>query len=320
MKGRPVDQLIYEYMFPKPRQTDPQNFQQLLTRNLVLEVRQEVHSYYGHLDTPEAKYPGLDYTNHIHRIRLSRWQWHRRLFRAFDGLRLTYSEIQNLTKWEGTKWAKERFEREQGIVIRDTTADDFPNYVEPENRTPAYLRTTSEQKQDLNANEEDDEEEDEEESDEEELESVGEALNERLRERVALRNISGDSSVPLDEDWENWLKNAIESGAIPHVFSRSRSTLSPNDIFTEPMMAAARAGRWDVIPDVLHDRIRMTLETELRPVPQTPSSAQATTSAPRPTIRYENIGSGTTRLGLGTNGRHVRPLWDRPRQAAQQDA
>ncbi|KAK3987059.1 hypothetical protein QBC44DRAFT_129898 [Cladorrhinum sp. PSN332] len=318
MKGRPVDQLIYEYMFPKPRQSDPQNFQQLLTRHLVLEVRQEVHSYYGHLDTPEAKYPGLDYTNHIHRIRLSRWQWHRRLFRAFDGLRLTYSEIQNLTKWEGTRWAKERFEREQGIVIRDTTADDFPEYVEPEDRTPDYLRASSEQTEDLNANQEDEEEEDEEDSDEEELESVGEALNERLRERVALRNISGDASVPLDEDWENWLKNAIESGAIPHVFSRSHNALSPNDIFTPPMMAAARAGRWDAIPDVLHDRIRMTLETELRPVPQTPSSA--TTSAPRPTIRYENIGSGA-RLGFDSNGRPVRlQLWDRPRPTAQQDA
>ncbi|KAK4160989.1 hypothetical protein QBC43DRAFT_381021 [Cladorrhinum sp. PSN259] len=293
MKGRPVDQLIYEYMFPKPRQSDPQNFQQLLTRHLVLEVRQEVHSYYGHLDTPEAKYPGLDYTNQIHRIRLSRWQWHRRLFRAFDGLRLTYAEIQNLTKWEGTRWAKERFEREQGIKIRDTTADDFFDYVEPQNRTPSYYRASSEQTDDLGTNHEDEEDEEDEESDDEELESVGEALNERLRERVALRNISGDASVPLDEDWENWLKNAIESGELPHVadhiarFPRLHSTLTASDIFTPSMMAAARAGRWDNIPDVLHDRIRMTLETELRPVPQTPSSAA--TSAPRPTIRYENI-------------------------------
>src|SRR6187549_1751815 len=134
MKGPSIDQLVWETMFPKPRQQDPPSFQHLLQRYLVLEVRQEVHSYYGHLDTQEAKYPGLDYTNKIHRIRLSRWPWHRRLFRAFDNLRLTNAEISGLTKWEGTKWAKERYEKEQGIVIRDTTADGFPDWIEPEHR------------------------------------------------------------------------------------------------------------------------------------------------------------------------------------------
>lgn len=233
-----------------------------------------------------------------------------------------------MTKWEGTKWAKERFERENGIKIRDTTADDFPDYVEPEFRTEAYMRGSSVQTDDVVATPEeeddDDEEDEEDESDDEELESVGEALNERLRERVALRNISGDTSVPLDEDWENWLKNAIESGELPHVadqiarFSGQHGRLTADDIFTPPMMAAARAGQWEGIPDVLHDRIRMTLETELRPVPQTPSAAA--TSAPRPTIRYENIGS-SARLGFDSNGRPVQlQLWDRPRPTAQNNA
>lgn len=143
MKGRPIDQLVYEHLFPKPKPTDPPNFHLLLQRHLILEVRQEVHSFYGHLDTPEAKYPGLDYCHPIHRIRLSRWPWHRRLFRAFDSLRLTPHEIATLTKWEGTKWAKERYEKEQGVVIRDTTADGFPDWVEPEDRPNRPRQTTA---------------------------------------------------------------------------------------------------------------------------------------------------------------------------------
>lgn len=122
MKPPAIDQLVYECMFPKPKATDPQSFQALLQRQLVPEVRLETQAFYGHLSSQEAKYPGLDYSYRPHRVRLSRYQWHRRLFRAFDNLGLTESEIASLTKWEGTRWAKERFEREQGIVIRDTTS------------------------------------------------------------------------------------------------------------------------------------------------------------------------------------------------------
>lgn len=128
MRRPAPDKLAYAYLFPRPKPTDPQNFHEFLERNLVLEVRQEVHSFYGHLDTQEAKYPGLDYTHPGHRTRLSRWPWHRRLFRAFDHLGLTPYEIGNLTKWEGTKWAKERYEKEQNITIRDSAADGMPDY------------------------------------------------------------------------------------------------------------------------------------------------------------------------------------------------
>lgn len=284
MKGRPIDQLVFETMFPKPRPNDPQSFQALLQRHLVLEVRQEVHSFYGHLDTPEAKYPGLDYTNRIHRIRLSRWPWHRRLFRAFDALHLTHSEISGLTKWEGTKWAKERFEREQGIIIRDTTADEFPDYVEPEDRVKAEpssveaLETEAEgPAAEINeAGEESDED----------LQSVGVALNERLRQRVALRNSSGDITMPLDEEWETWLKNAIESGEIPQFAEhlarvngqgRIEIQLTPDDIFPPRMLAAARAGQWEDIPDVLHTMIQQGLGSE---APQTRQRQSRRTPAP----------------------------------------
>ncbi|KAK4156913.1 hypothetical protein C8A00DRAFT_40709 [Chaetomidium leptoderma] len=346
MKGRPIESLVYEYMFPKPRQSDPQNFHALLQRYLILEVRQETHSFYGHLDTPEAKYPGLDYTNRIHRIRLSRWPWHRRLFRAFDGLRLTQAEISGLTKWEGTKWAKERFERDQGIRIRDTTADGFPNHVDPDDPYSAQSLLTeidglvAAEEEDGGENEEgegEDEEEEEEESDEE-LESVGVALNERLRQRVAMRNMSGDNSMPLDEEWENWLKHAIESGELPHVadqiarFPGPHNALTADDIFPPRMMAAARAGHWEEIPDFLHDMIRRALQSGRRAA-QTPTAAAS--SSARPSIRYSNVLNTLTRVAVYAQdqqgsrsevrlpesaARHAAPSGNRAQQTARPGA
>ena len=330
MKGRPVDQLVYGYMFPKPRQSDPQDFHSLLQRYLILEVRQETHSFYGHLDTPEAKYPGLDYTHPIHRIRLGRWQWHRRLFRAFDALRLTPNEIAGLTKWEGTRWAKERYERDQGIRIRDTTADGFPNYVDPDDPYSAQsMRALSEETEDPVAaegehgdgdvdaddNDNESEEDDDDEESDEELESVGVALNERLRERVAMRNMSGDNSMPLDEEWENWLKHALESGELPHVadqiarFPGPHNTLTADDIFPPRMMAAARAGHWDEIPDFLHDMIRRALQSERRPAQTLTPMAVSTRQA----LRASNVPSTLSWVAIYSQDQHgprseVRPL------------
>ncbi|KAK1830322.1 hypothetical protein QBC39DRAFT_113577 [Podospora conica] len=273
MKGATIDQLVWETMFPKPRTQDPPTFQHLLQRSLVLEVRQEVHSYYGHLDTEEAKYPGLDYTNKIHRIRLSRWPWHRRLFRAFDNLGLTHSEISSLTKWEGTKWAKERFEAERGITIRDTSFDEFPDFVPPEERPRPVERSQPETGRSVSQQEEGELPElatacdnPAEESDEE-LESVGEALNEQLRERVDLRNSSGDLSVSLNEQWEDWLKNAIESGdihagALEMSITASRPLLATDDIFPSWMVAAARSGEWETVPSFLRNMLRQSLEEQ----------------------------------------------------------
>lgn len=286
MKGRPVDVLVYESMFPKPRSTDVQNFQSLLHRHLILEVRQEVHAFYGHLDTPEAKYPGLDYCHPIHRIRLSRWPWHRRLFRAFDSLRLTNAEIANLTKWEGTKWAKDRFERDSGITIIDTAADDVSRWVEPEDRPQASNLTprataqvpqeeeheeeelegvqgsgdVGEAEVEEDVEEEEDEEEEEEAEDEDmeaedveeesdvELQSIGFALNERLRQRAA-RQEAGERAEHYEEEWEQWLKNAIESGQFPFLTDPNQqpsdTSMIPQALFPPNMLSAARAGRWD---------------------------------------------------------------------------
>lgn len=253
MKGRPIDQLVHEQMFPKPRSQDPQNFHALLQRHLILEVRQEVHSFYGHLDTPEAKYPGLDYNNRTHRIRLSRWQWHRRLFRAFDALRLTPNEISGLTKWEGTKWAKERYERENNCVIRDTAADGMPVWDPRDQNTRRQHHSLTKSTRDAQLTEGHSMSDIDDEDSECEWESVGVSLNERLRERLAAR-AAGDSTLPLDEAWEQWFKNAVETGEIGSVRDSLRER--------QRMIDNARAGHWEDIPEVLQDMVRDVLQAE----------------------------------------------------------
>lgn len=210
MKRRSIEELVYEHMFPHPKPTDPQNWSAFLQRSLVTEVRQETACFYGSLDTREAQYPGLDYSYPPHRMRLSRFTWHRRLFRAFNELGLTESEIAGLTHWEGTRWAKERFEREQNIKIRDTTGDCIHDWVDP---TISHTTMSSQPVRDVEMYEIDEAEENEgsedadqidedgEESDVE-LESIGVELNQRLR--------AGFS----DEEYEQWLKEAAEAGGV----------------------------------------------------------------------------------------------------------
>ncbi|KAH7256317.1 uncharacterized protein FTOL_01260 [Fusarium torulosum] len=282
MKGRPVDQLVYECMFPRPKSNDPQNFHALLQRNLIPEVRQETHAFYGHLETQEAKYPGLDYTHHTHRIRLSRWPWHRRLFRAFDNLQLTGAEIAGLTKWEGTKWAKEKYEKEQGYTIHDTTADGFPDWTDIEH-LPRATRSHSAEVGYVGL---DDLDNDMDVESEDELDSVGVELNERLRDGVARRE-AGDTSAVLDEEWEQWLKNAIESGEMNflnehHIFHESDI---PATSFPPSLLSAARAGQWNEIPESLHRILRQTLQSEDPNRPQQTQLPSTRSQASVPSLR-----------------------------------
>lgn len=306
MKGKPIDEVVFDHLFPRPKPGEPQNFQALLQRNLIPEVRQETHSFYGHLDTQEAKYPGLDYSHPTHRMRLSRWPWHRRLFRAFDSLRLTSSEIANLTKWEGTKWAKEKYEKEQGVIIRDTTADGFPDVDEPApwRRSPQPARSTvsppryhissqvrddtptrttrptaatTTAREDPEAEDEAEESEDEreiedDEEEDEEIESVGLRLNERLRTQAARRN-AGDTSAVLDEEWEQWLKTAIESGELAvitehmtdQILRGGSSSPLPAALIPQGMLDLARGGQWSDIPEFLQPMLREVVRGESPP-------------------------------------------------------
>lgn len=310
MKGPAVDQLVYECMFSKPKSSDPPNFQGLLQRQLVPEVRLETQAFYGHLSSQEAKYPGLDYSYQPHRVRLSRYPWHRRLFRAFDTLGLTNSEIASLTKWEGTRWAKERFEREQGIKIRDTTADGIEAWVAPELRIPTAPqahRADVEDMEDVQEGEETEDNEGENDMDEDaddsdiEIQSVGVELNERLRAAVAQRE-AGNPATVMDEEWEQWLKDAVEAGGLPFPAS---SDLSPtaNIPGTRPaaespamhprLLNAARLGQWQQIPDFLHNIVRQNIEannrrledTQIGTISPATSASSSNTSSPFPRSR-----------------------------------
>lgn len=74
--------VIYGRLYPIPKSTDPPNFQVHISKQLVPEVRAETARFYGHIDCIEAQYPGLDYALAAHRLRLSRFPYHRRLFQA----------------------------------------------------------------------------------------------------------------------------------------------------------------------------------------------------------------------------------------------
>ncbi|KAL9000219.1 MAG: hypothetical protein Q9169_001121 [Polycauliona sp. 2 TL-2023] len=130
--------IIYARLYPIPKPTDPPNLQVYISKQLVPEVRQETARFYGHIDCIEAQYPGLDYAVAAHRLRLSRFPYHRRLFQVFDQLRLTDYEIQTLCKWEGTRWARERYEKDVGTTVRDTT---WEGIAEARPQTPTVTRT-----------------------------------------------------------------------------------------------------------------------------------------------------------------------------------
>lgn len=286
MQGRPIEKLIYEQLFPKAKPSDPQTFANFLTCNLIPEVRLETQAFYGHLDTQEAKYPGLDYNHPTHRIRLTRWPWHRRFLRAIDALSLTHGEVASLTRWEGTKWAKEKFESEHGVVIKDTTRDGIPDWDDSLNgvvESPLLSHSRRVEIRDESDEEDvnDEDENDLEDKDDENMnedgsenqsetdmyESIGVDLNERLRAGAA-RRAAGDTSAVLDEEWEQWLKNAIETGILRADMSERTfrdllgSSRVPRNIIPPTMLSAARAGQWSEIPELAHPFIRAAMHNE----------------------------------------------------------
>jgi len=209
MKRPSVHDIVFSRQFQKPKQSEPQNFYTHVQRNLVPEVRVEVQTFYGALDSLEAQYPGLDYTYEPHRRRLARFPWHRRLFRTFDELRLTPDEILSICQWEGTKSAKDKYEAETKRTIRDTTMDGVmvsartepkvtlhakPEFMrQPSVETMAYVGVIDEQLPEADH------------SDDEDVEnSVGAQLNEQLL---------SEGNSPIEGPLEEWLKYMHEREA-----------------------------------------------------------------------------------------------------------
>ena len=216
MKKPSVSELVYSKAYPRPRPNDPVSFVQHIQRCLVPEVREEVQRYFGRIDCIEAQYPGLDYTYAPHRRRLASFPWHRRLFRIFDELRLTEDEILNLCTWEGTRAAKERFERESGTEIEITTLRDVA--AAPEGRGPRAVFHTDRYRSQyrplseitsLNAGKRRADVEDDDQSDEDETEeSIGVHLNQQLIAAADARE-RGEAAT-FNQQWEQWMKEALE--------------------------------------------------------------------------------------------------------------
>ncbi|KAF4550711.1 Hypothetical protein D9617_16g015000 [Elsinoe fawcettii] len=139
----PVTTLLYQYLYPRPTSNDPNNFSNHLARNLIPEIRIETARFYGSLDSVEARYPGLNYTHIPHVRRLASFPHHARLFRAIKALGITDCEVLDMARWEGTLWARERFEKDEGVRVLDTTGDDIVDWVDPRTMKTAQIRATT---------------------------------------------------------------------------------------------------------------------------------------------------------------------------------
>ncbi|KAF2820740.1 hypothetical protein CC86DRAFT_250121, partial [Ophiobolus disseminans] len=226
-RKNPISVLVYNTLFPQPSPTDPPSFSAHLSKNLVGEVRIETANFYGSLDTIEARYPGLNYAFAPHRKRLGRFPHHRRLFDAFDRLGLTEAEIQGFCRWEGTLWARERYERDEGVRVVDTTGVEISAWVD-RRRFPASSRikvktdieveitptplSAPQQDADIDTQMSDPDVSEDDDPDADIDASVGFSLNARLLHAAALRDQG--ANVPMDPEWEQYLKEAQERGEL----------------------------------------------------------------------------------------------------------
>ncbi len=173
---------------------------------------------------------------------------------------MTDYEIQTLCKWEGTRWARERYEKDENVKIRDTTWDDVELAVHTRptatktclgGGTEAVVEPEEMSEVEEVSDDEDEEMEDSEEegatagedSDDELQQSVGVELNQRLIAATEAR--ARGEEVVLDADWEQWLKEAAERGAIPEVSQLSGASSSQAQAVTE------HPGHYgQIIPDI----------------------------------------------------------------------
>jgi hypothetical protein len=232
-RKNPIAVLVYNALFPTPAPTDPPSFSAHLSKNLVGEVRIETANFYGSLDTIEARYPGLNYAFLPHRKRLGRFPHHKRLFEAFDRLGLTEAEIQGFCRWEGTLWARERYERDEGVRVTDTTGMEIGPWVDRRHTLPAassksqinvktdieveieevaHTSTSISAAHDPDTQMQDPDTEESSEEDDVPAASIGFSLNARLLHAAALRDQG--ANVPMDPEWEQYLKEAQERGEL----------------------------------------------------------------------------------------------------------
>ena len=236
MKKPEVWKLVLGRLLPAKSDFSRDVWRTYIHRYLLPEIQAETLRFYGETTSPEALHPGLDYANTGHRARLQAFPRHNQLFGVFDKLRLTDSEIQALCKWEGTILAKEHFERQHKMEIKDTTWDGIQQYNK---QTPSACLmpvrlsqrgglAPSKKAYDLYSDDEaamDDEEMGN--SEEEGEESVEESEDELQRSYgVELNQQLIDGT--MDADWEQWMKEAIERGDLPESLDSSHTQALQN--------------------------------------------------------------------------------------------
>ena len=275
MKKPRIEELVTSRLYPQRKDIDPSDWQTHIRRSLIQEVRTETVCFYGPVDCLEAQYPGLDYANPAHRLRLSRFPAHRKLFRVFDELRLTNYEIQRLCTWEGTRWARRTYEANNKVKIKDTTwngIEDFTNQRPTVTVAPSCTEEIEAEPGEISDNNPDSEGEDEEmidsdesdelseeESEDELQRSVGVDLNQRLL--VATEARARGEEATIDADWEQWLKEAAERGDLPELSRILDPSLTPS-------VPSQISGYWSrEIPEYL-SRDSATLRARLPPPPQ----------------------------------------------------
>ena len=242
MRKPKIEELVMSRLFPQRKDVDPTDWQNHIRRSLVQEVRKENVCFYGTFNCLEAQYPGLDYAHPAHRLRLNRFPCHRKLFKVFDELRLTDYEIQRLCKWEGTRWARETYEANNRVKIKDTTwngVDDFRNRratvtvasawtgeaIETESGEISDNDVDSEDENDEMGDSDEGDEFSEAESEDELQRSVGVDLNQRLLAATEAR--ARGEQATIDADWEQWLKEAAERGDLPDFPRNVNAPLNP---------------------------------------------------------------------------------------------
>ena len=278
MQKPDIWKLVLAIVSPTAVEPSGSDWRAYIWGSITPEVRTESVRFFGATDDYETRYPGLDYTNPGHRLRLSAFPNHRKLFAAFDQLRLTDGEIHALCRWRGTRRARADFERKNNYKIVDTTWDGVDPYqslqptvtvhaidrnvpgallLEQSNTVQPYENgTENTEYEDGEESEEGEEDEEDEEDDgddgvpdiesEDELQqSIGVELNERLRANAQAdveARARGDS-VTMDAQWEQWLKEAAERGlSSDHLLTRPTDPNLMNQWVRELSSVAATAG------------------------------------------------------------------------------
>lgn len=221
MKKPETWRLVLAYLQPNKTSFEAHDWRSYVSKHLLPEIGYENARYYGNAEGNEIRQPGLDYASPSHRSRLAAFPRHQQLFAVLDRLRLTNAEIQAFCSWDGTRTAKESWERRHKQKIRDTTWDGVNDFQKPPPTVTVMPQGQELEQAEPAIDQVQDEEDTEDElledtSEDEVVQSVGLSLNRRLLAAAAARGRG--ENVDMDPDWEQWIKELMERGLVTENF------------------------------------------------------------------------------------------------------